>query len=172
MALPPLAPPDHVCVDCGMDYASTTPEAAAAVIRSLPARYRAAVGGLADDRLRRRPDAQTWSIVEYVCHVRDVLVVSASRIDLALTLDRPTFEPLGNDERAVRLRYREADLAATLDELEAGAVHLDAVIAAVGADQWERTASRRPGEERDVRWMVRQAAHEGVHHLADIERMS
>jgi hypothetical protein len=25
-----------------------------------------------------------------------------------------------------------------------------------------------PGEQRSARWLVRQAMHEGVHHLADI----
>jgi hypothetical protein len=28
-----------------------------------------------------------------------------------------------------------------------------------------------PGEERTARWLVRQAMHEGVHHLGDIHRI-
>jgi hypothetical protein len=110
-------------------------------------------------------------MVEYLCHVRDVFAVFTERIDLARAEDRPTFPPLGNDERAVRLRYGEADVAATLDELTAGATRLAALIESLADGDWARTASRRPGEERDVLWMARQAAHEGRHHLADIERV-
>jgi len=29
---------------------------------------------------------------------------------------------------------------------------------------------RQPGEERTARWLLRNAAHEGRHHLADIQR--
>ena len=41
-------------------------------------------------------------------------------------------------------------------------------ISRVAASDWARTANRLPGEERTARWLVRQAMHEGVHHLGDI----
>jgi hypothetical protein len=110
-------------------------------------------------------------MVEYAAHVRDVFVVFAERINLALAEDRPTFPPLGNDERAVRLRYGEADIDATLDDLAGAAVRFADLLDTLDDDAWDRTASRLPGEERDVRWMARQTAHEGRHHLADIERV-
>ena len=37
------------------------------------------------------------------------------------------------------------------------------------ADAWDRTATRQPHEIRTARWLVRQAMHEGVHHIRDIE---
>jgi DinB superfamily len=169
--LPPLAPADHVCAACAMSYAATTPADAAAIVRQVPARYRAAFAGVADDVVRRRPDATTWSMIEYACHVRDVFVVFIDRITLALTEDRPTFAPLGNDDRAVRLRYDQADVATTLDDLAAAAARFADLIDTLDDDAWPRTASRRPGEERDVLWMARQTAHEGRHHLADVERV-
>src|SRR5689334_12661763 len=171
MELPPLAGADHVCAACGLAYPSMAPALAAGMIRTAPAAYRAALAGVPDAVARRRPDPATWSMVEYLCHVRDVFVVFAERIELARAEDRPAFAPLGNDERAVRLRYGEADVAATLDELAAGATRLAALIGSLRDADWGRTATRRPGEERDVLWMARQAAHEGRHHLADIERV-
>jgi len=35
-------------------------------------------------------------------------------------------------------------------------------------DQWDRMVTRLPGEHRTARWPVRQAMHEGQHHLDDI----
>jgi hypothetical protein len=36
---------------------------------------------------------------------------------------------------------------------------------------WDRIATRLPGEDRTARWLVRQAMHEGIHHLGDIRRI-
>jgi hypothetical protein len=171
VTLPPLAGPDFVCDDCSMAYPATTAEAATAMVRAVPAAYRVAVGDLADDVFRRRLAPGTWSILEYVCHVRDVHAVFIERIGLALTEDHPTYEPLGNDRRAVVRRYNEADLATTLAELDDAAQRLAELLDTLDDDGWRRTASRLPGEDRDVLWMARQTAHEGRHHLRDIERI-
>ena len=171
MPLPPLAGPDHVCEACALRYPEITAALAVALIRAAPAAYRGTFAGVPEAVVRRRPDPATWSMVEYLGHVRDVVVVFAERIERARTEDRPTFPPLGNDDRAVRLRYNEADVEATLEELATGAARLTGLIESLGDDDWARTATRRPGEERDVRWMVRQAAHECCHHRADIERV-
>jgi len=169
--LPPLAAPDHVCPACAMSYPAITPALAAALVRRLPPSYRRAFQGVPDDAVRRRPEPTTWSMLEYAAHARDVFTVFAERINLALAEDRPTFPPLGNDERAVRLRHNEADVDTTLDELAAAAIRFADLLDALDDRAWTRTASRLPGEERDVLWMARQTAHEGRHHLADIERV-
>jgi hypothetical protein len=169
--LPPLAAADHVCAECAMSYVAVTPAMAAALVRQLPPSYRTAFQGMPDDVVRRRPEPTTWSMLEYAAHVRDVFAVFADRINLALAEDRPTFAPLGNDERAVRLRYNDADVDVTLDELAGAATRFADLLDTLDDDAWARTASRLPGEERDVLWMARQTAHEGRHHLADIERV-
>jgi hypothetical protein len=171
-APPPLAPVDHVCLACSMAYVDVTPAAAIAIVRALPARYRAVTAALSDDVVRRRPDRDTWSVIEYLCHVRDVHVAFADRIRLALVEDHPSFAPLGNDQRAERFRYNRADVTLTLAELEVAADRFVELITTLGSEDWRRTARRLPGEDRDVMWMVRQTAHEGVHHLGDIEKVA
>lgn len=37
-------------------------------------------------------------------------------------------------------------------------------------EQWDRLVTRLPGEHRTARWLVRQAMHEGQHHLDDISK--
>ncbi|WP_197498878.1 DinB family protein, partial [Mycobacterium sp. E3298] len=65
----------------------------------------------------------------------------------------------------------DCDIDATLAELAAAvAGFLDEVARAKGQD-WDRTGTRLPGERRTARWLVRQAMHEGVHHLGDIRRI-
>jgi hypothetical protein len=76
-----------------------------------------------------------------------------------------------NDLRARRFRYNDCDLAATLDELAAAAAGFRDEVARTGENDWNRMATRLPDERRTARWLVRQAMHEGVHHLGDIQRV-
>jgi len=84
------------------------------------------------------------------------------------TEDRPMLEPMLNDLRARRFRYLEHDPNAVLDELGWAAQGLSDEARRVADEGWDRVATRLPGEERTARWLVRHAAHEGRHHLADV----
>jgi hypothetical protein len=55
-----------------------------------------------------------------------------------------------------------------LVELASAAYGFAEEVRAVPDDAWDRPVVRRPEEERTVRWLARQAAHECVHHLADV----
>src|SRR3954454_18253428 len=57
--------------------------------------------------IRARPEPQTWSALEYACHVRDVLLVQRERVLLALRVDEPCVEPMGRDERVEADGYNE-----------------------------------------------------------------
>ncbi|MBO0829382.1 MAG: DinB family protein [Streptosporangiales bacterium] len=166
--LPPLAGEDHRCDDCGMSYPDLTVADADRLLAGIPERAGAALRGVQDQRLRTRPDADTWSIAEYACHLRDVYLSFTIRLHRVRTEDAPAFEPMFNDLRARRFRYRQADVDAVLDELAAYVAGFRAEIARVADDEWGRVGSRLPGEVRTARWLVRQAAHEGVHHIGDI----
>jgi len=85
--------------------------------------------------------------------------------------DRPALEPMFNDLRARRFRYNHCDINATLDELSAAVAGFCEQIAGTEERVWDRIATRLPGEDRTARWLVRQAMHEGVHHLGDIRRI-
>jgi hypothetical protein len=141
-SLPPLAAEDHVCDVCSIAYEQTRIDHATSVIAGLPEAVRDAVGAIPAELRRVRPSPGVWSVSEYVCHLRDVYVAFTIRLHRVRTEDEPALEPMFNDLRARRFRYNECDLIAT----------------------------RLPGEQRTARWLVRQAMHEGVHHLRDIRR--
>ena len=120
---------------------------------------------------RRRPRPEVWSVTEYVCHLRDVYATYTIRLHRTRTEDRPVLEPMLNDLRARRFGYNDLDVGPILDELAATAAGFCAEIAATRPTDWDRVATRLPGETRTARWLVRQAMHEGVHHLGDIRRV-
>jgi catechol 2,3-dioxygenase-like lactoylglutathione lyase family enzyme len=170
--LAPLAGEDHVCTSCGIAYASISPADAAGSIACQPAAVRQAASVVPEPLLRRRPDPDTWSVLEYVCHLRDVYATTTLRLYRTRTEDHPAVEPMLNDLRAARFGYNRRDLAAVPDELADVAEGLGQEIARVSGDGWERRCSRLPGEYRGSRWLVRQAMHEGIHHLRDIEEVA
>ena len=168
MTLPPLPEKDHHCESCGLRYGDLTPSAALGLIRSHPAQYRRRLQHLPVDVLRRRPASAVWSALEYTCHVRNVYDVYETRVRRTLTEHEPTLEPMRNDERAAQRAYHQQPLAAVLLDLERNADRFAALVSEISEPQWSRCAVRLPRERRSVLWMVRQAAHEGLHHLHDI----
>jgi hypothetical protein len=167
-ALPPLAAEDYNCSRCALDYSEISVEHAAEVIQAIPAAVRYAVFAVPGGARRQRPSPQVWSVTEYVCHLRDVYASYTIRLHRTRTEDRPALEPMFNDLRARRFRYNERDVVPILDELDATAAGFCEEIARTGPRDWDRVATRLPGERRSARWLVRQAMHEGLHHLADI----
>lgn len=164
--VPPLAAEDCVCQTCGVEFARFSVADAVAAIGSLPGRVREAVSAAPADVRRLRPSDDRWSVIEYVCHLRDVYAIYTVRLHRARTEHEPVLEPMLNDLRARRFRYSERDVDAVLDELSATAAGFCEEVARM--DQWERLVERLPGEYRSARWLVRQAMHEGQHHLGDI----
>lgn len=167
--LPPLADEDHRCEACAYSYPDTTIEAATALVRSMPHRYSTEIAATPEAVLRARPNKHTWSVLEYLCHVRDVYAVGTIRLYRIRAEDRPALEPMFNDLRTVRFRHNKHEPDAVLHELGfAVAGCLDEV---ARVTDWDRVAKRLPTEERSARWQIRNLAHEGVHHQHDIERV-
>jgi hypothetical protein len=165
---PAWAGEDHVCGSCHMAYAQITVDDAVQAIQALPARLRAAVDAVPSPARRQRPGPSAWSVAEYACHIRDVLISTTIRLHRGRTESAPAVDPMFNDLRAELFGYNQADLAAVLEETDAAVAGLCQEISRMNGPDWDRVVLRRPGEQRTTRWLVRQAMHEGLHHLADI----
>ena len=170
--LPPLAAEDHVCAACDVSYPALDVATAVAGIRSVPDAVAARVVTLPDAAVRRRPEPTVWSVLEYAAHVRDVYATFLIRLHRARVEDHPTLEPMFGDLRARRLRYAELPPDAVLAELALAAEGFCDEVAETANDEWGRLVRRLPGEDRTALWILRQAMHEGVHHVRDIDRVA
>ena len=137
-------------------------------IQALPAQLRAAIDAVPPGARRRRPGPSTWSVAEYACHIRDVLISSTIRLHYGRTETAPAVDPMFNDLRAELFRYNQANLTVVLEETAAAVTGLCEEISRMNDPDWDCVVLRQPGEQRTTRWLVRQAMHEGLHHLADI----
>ena len=156
---------ERSCPQCGFDVDTFRRE-------QVPELVAANAAGWADV-LRRpdvaeRPDDETWSALEYACHVRDVFRLFDRRLALMLDEDGPRFANWDQDETAVAERYGEQDPAAVAVELADAAAAIGASFAAVSGDQWQRRGVRSDGAEFTVETFAFYFVHDPVHHLWDV----
>ncbi|MEU9128546.1 DinB family protein [Kitasatospora sp. NPDC048540] len=158
---------ERPCADCGLDTPAVDPEAVAGMVRVNAAAW---VDLLAGDpaELRRRPDPQTWSLLEYACHVRDVFRLFEIRLGLMLDQDDPAFPNWNQDDTAVEDRYAEQDPARVAVELAEAAAVLAGSFEQVGGAQWQRTGARSDGARFTVASFAQYLIHDPVHHLHDV----
>jgi hypothetical protein len=166
--LPPLFGEEYACETCRLAYHDLDVERCLMLVAESTADLVELLLTLGDRTLRGRPQPEVWSPVEYACHVRDVLLTFAVRVHRGVVEGRPTLDPMYADWRAERFGYGATRLDVLSVELTAAAKGFADEVRAVPDDAWDRHVARRPEEVRTVRWLVRQAAHECVHHLADV----
>ena len=169
--VPPLPSENHECPDCGFTYPLVSVSDSCADVEQVPSGVRRAIAGMTSEVLRARPSFRGWSTTEYICHLRDIYATSTLRVHYAKVAEHAAVEPMFNNIRAQRFRYNDRDVATVVAELDDNVHGFLEVVATVQDADWERTLERLPGEIRTIRWLVRNAAHEGVHHVRDIERI-
>jgi hypothetical protein len=165
----------YVCPECGLDYETIAPLDTIRAVRSFPYRYRALIKELyqqepdAEGIMRRRPEPQTWSALEYTAHVADMIDKVAPTIRRIIVEDEPAIPSFDSEERVDADAYNEIAVPEALARLESSCADLGMTLDCLGAEDWTRTGQFTFGE-RDALAMARNAVHEGAHHLRDIER--
>ena len=158
------------CDECGYDYRAVPRSGLAAALRQRARAYRPVLLGSDDAALRAHPDAGVWSILEYSCHLRDVLTAQRGRVRQALKEDNPDFASMRREERVAEERYNEQQPEVVADQLEDAADALAGVLDSLDETGWLRTGVYHwpATQERSVEWIARHSVHECVHHLKDI----
>jgi len=117
-----------------------------------------------------RPDANTWSPLEYAAHVRDVYRLGQVRIGLMLAEDDPIYPNWDQDATAVEERYGEQDPAAVSRELLEAAAALSDDLDRVTGKEWARPGRRSDGARFTVGSFAKYVVHDPVHHLWDVRQ--
>jgi hypothetical protein len=153
------------CPECGFYAAAIEATDVAAMILTNATTWQAV---LQRTDVRVRPTPETWSPLEYACHVRDVFDLYDMRLHLMLDQDAPTFPNWNQDVTAVEQRYGAQDPAAVAAELDGAADRLAASFRGVQADQWQRTGLRSDGAHFTIDSFARYLIHDPIHHLHDV----
>jgi hypothetical protein len=159
------------CPACGFTYDLTVARDAGRRI-AIGAEELAAIIEVGDGDFVRRPAPETWSALEYACHVRDVLLVQRERVLLARRVDEPSLVPMGRDERVEHDGYNEQRPTDIARQLRDAASMFAGVLTRLDDEGWRRTVIYNYPEPtvRDLRWVAAHTQHEVQHHLADVRR--
>lgn len=159
------------CEECGFEYDLVEAPAAGPSIVDGVAELAVVLSSNGGD-LRTRRQPSTWSPLEYGCHLRDVLLVQRERVLAARRVDRPSFNPMGRDERVEHDGYAEQDPDHVARQLT-DAAHLFAnVLTRLGPEDWDRSVMYNYPRvsERPLRWVAVHTVHEVRHHVLDVRR--
>jgi hypothetical protein len=116
----------------------------------------------------QRPDDQTWSPLEYACHVRDVHRLMTARLGRMTAEDDPVFDDWDQDATAVEDRYSSQDPARVSEALVEAARAGAARLAGVHPHAWGRPGRRSNGFVFSVESLGRYWLHDVEHHLRDV----
>lgn len=154
------------CLECGFEAQAVDVSQTGEAVR---ANARAWQQVLAGDGVRVRPESQTWSPLEYACHVRDVFALFDQRLHRMLDEDDPLFANWDQDETAIAERYHEQDPKAVSNELMVTAERIADSFDALTSEQWTRPGRRSDGASFTVDSFARYFLHDPLHHLWDVE---
>jgi hypothetical protein len=137
-----------------------TPKAVAALFR-----------GASEAVVRRKPAPETWSMLEVLCHLRDVEQLFVERYGKIANRDRPQLRMIDQDALAAKLRYNEDDPAVALREFQAFRAETVALLSALAQQSWERVGLHpKRGDYSIAANAVMHVAHD-ANHLARLRAL-
>ena len=125
----------------------------------------ALVSGLSPAEALWRPDEQTWSILEVVCHLADEEAGDfRPRLERTLADPQPEWDGIDPEGWAVARRYREADLAEQTARFVAERQRSVLWLMGLGKVDWQRAYEHpRFGAIRAGDLLAAWAAHDALH---------
>lgn len=158
----------EACEVCGFEWDREAASAAG----------RAAAGTAEVARLLRqagaaaatRPSSDVWSMLEYACHVRDVIYSIRDRIVVGIAEDRPTPKGMYGPVRDQIGLYRDEAVETVATEVELAGGLFERLHAVLTPELLAREIfyGYPTPTFRTLAWTGAQLVHEVEHHLADI----
>jgi len=146
-------------------------------LEQTPRRIKELVSEVRKDALRERPSAECWSVVEQICHLRDIEQEGYRvRIQRILTESNPSLPDIAGDQLAIERNYVDQDLGLALEAfIDARAENFHA-IRGLSVNQLNRTGVYEGfGPVTLLELLVKLQDHDSGHideltHLRDLYR--
>lgn len=164
----------EICDECGFHGGTLDPSAAAARIRALPDRW-SEVLSQDEERLRARPEPDTWCAVEYAQHVINAIASIEWGARLFAAGRSPDWDELSEDSLPGVFEHdthdcARFDIAGTLESLAAVAGSMADFAESLTPEEQGVVAVYSKGLEINTTAVIRHALHDAEHHLLDIRR--
>ncbi|MFP5265278.1 MAG: DinB family protein [Blastocatellia bacterium] len=134
-------------------------------IEEMPRTIQGLLAGAEEGNLRARPSQKTWSVVEHICHLRDIEREGYKvRIAKMLNEDHPFLTDLDGDKLAEERGYINQDFKAALkDFIDTRAINLSA-IRDLSPDQLSRSGEfENVGQLTLMELLIKMREHDSGH---------
>ena len=132
--------------------------------------FAAAITGVPDAVLSRRPDGKNWSPREVVCHIRDTEESFMARFQAIMLMDEPKFLPVEPDRWAEERQYQRNDAAEALQAFRTRRDESLRFLRGLKPDQWERGGIHATRGRMSVEDFVALMAWHDDNHLDQLQR--
>jgi uncharacterized damage-inducible protein DinB len=130
----------------------------------------AAVRGVPDATLSKRPDEKNWSAKEVVCHMRDAEESFMIRFQSVMAMDEPRFLPIDPDRWAVERQYARNDVQDAIAAFKTRRGETLAFLRGLKPDQWQRGGIHAIRGKMTQKDFVELIAWHDDNHLDQIKR--
>jgi DinB superfamily len=162
---------DH-CEECGFDGRDLSLAEIIEALRPFPDDVAAIVADCDAVRLRTRPTPGSWSALEYVLHLRDLMAYHRWLIERAMAEDEPVVATADPDAAIAGIDASAVDLEEVLGQLSRRVERFCSLIEGLDDAACSRRVVIAPGAEPlEVRLVARSAQHEAHHHRGDLVRI-
>jgi len=132
--------------------------------------FAAAIKGVPDAVLSRRPDEKNWSGKEVVCHMRDTEESFMARFETVLAMDEPKFLPVEPDRWAAERQYQRNDAAEALQAFRTRRDESLKFLRGLQPDRWERGGLHATRGRMTIKDFVALMAWHDDNHLDQLKR--
>ncbi len=130
----------------------------------------AAIKGVSDAALTRRPDEKSWSAKEVICHVRDTEESFMMRFQTIMEMDEPKFTPAEPDRWASERQYQRNDAAEALQAFRVRRDESLRFLRGLRAEHWERGGVHATRGRMSMKDFVGLMAWHDDNHLDQLKR--
>ncbi len=132
--------------------------------------FAAAIKGVSDPVLSRRPDDKNWSAKEVVCHIRDTEESFMMRFQAIMVMDEPKFLLAEPDRWAADRQYLRNDAGEALEAFRARRDEALKFLRGLKPEQWERGGIHATRGRMTVKDFVGLMAWHDDNHLDQLKR--
>jgi len=140
-----------------------------AVQAATPGELERLTRGVPDDRLRKRPAADTWSVGEIVAHLADAEIVIAFRMRLILGAPGTAIAAYDQDSWVASGHYDKRDPRRSVELFRVLREANLALLESLTPEQWRHYGMHAERGQETIEHIVRMTAGHDVNHLRQID---
>ncbi len=135
-----------------------------------PEDFAAAIRGIPEAQLSKRPDENNWSAKEVICHMRDTEELFYSRFQTILSMNEPKLPAADADRWAKDRQYLRNDIHEALASFRKRREETFQFLQGLTPEQWDRVGIHLKYGPMTIQKFVELMVNHGNDHIAQIQR--